>query len=492
MGDVRGFLEHARRERPHVDPAKRLEVWTEIERPMPEDALRAQASRCMDCGVPFCQSDTGCPVDNLIPVWNDLAYRGRWREALERLHATNNFPEWTGRVCPAPCEGACVLGIHDAPVAIKAIEVEIVERGFAEGWIVPRPPAVETGRRVAIVGSGPAGLAAAQQLRRAGHGVTVFERDDRVGGLLTYGIPNMKLDKAAVERRVQQLAAEGVRFVTGAHVGVDVSVEELRTSHDALLLAVGATTPRDLAIPGRRGLRGIHFAMELLTEATRRALGDEPDHARPDAAGKRVIVIGGGDTGTDCVATALRQGCASLTNLELMARPPEVRGPGNPWPEWPAIFRVDYGHEEAAARFGADPRRYAALTKRFLGDDAGRVSGVETVDVAWEGGALREVPGSARVHEADLVLLALGFTGPEEVGGLALTRGPRGAFAAGRGHEAGHPTGYETEYEGVFVAGDCRRGQSLIVWAIAEGRAAARAIDERLMGESALSAPSAL
>lgn len=489
MGKVTGFLEHARQERPHDDPKRRLDVWSELVRELPEDALRAQGARCMDCGVPFCQSETGCPIDNLIPEWNDLVYRGRWREALDRLHLTNNFPELTGRVCPAPCEGACVLGINADPVTIKSLEQAIVDRGFAEGWIVPEPPAHETGFSVGIVGSGPAGLTAAQQLRRAGHGVTVYERDDRVGGLLTYGIPNMKLDKAVVERRLDQLRSEGVRFETNVNVGVTTSIDELRAAHDALLLATGATAPRDLRVPGRDELDGVMFAMDYLRPVTKALLDPSYEGPVPSAKDRRVLVIGGGDTGTDCIGTALRQGCASLVSFELLDRPPDDRAHDNPWPEWPRIFRVDYGHEEAAAKLGADPREFDVLTKRLVGDEQGRVTGVETVQVRWSKGAdgrsaMEEVPGSERTLEADLVLLAMGFVGPEQeiAEQLELDRDARRNYAAGYGD-------YRTNVGGVFAAGDCRRGQSLVVWAIAEGRGAARAIDAHLMGQSDLPAP---
>lgn len=504
MGKPTGFMEIGRRTLPYVDAKKRLETWDEFVEGADEATLRDQGARCMDCGVPFCQSETGCPVDNLIPEWNDLVYRGQWREAVERLHKTNNFPEVTGRVCPAPCEGACVLGIHEPPVSIKNIEQMIVDRGFAEGWIVPLPPSRETGKKVAIIGSGPAGLAAAQQLRRVGHEVTVYEREDAIGGLMMYGIPYMKLDKRILERRVAQLREEGVRFVTGVEVGKDVSMEQLRAENDAVLVAVGATRPRDLPVPGRE-LSGIHFAMELLTENTRtvvaesgsRANGKPGIHTRAEdakttpihCAGKRVIVIGGGDTGTDCIGTALRHGCKSLVNFELMDRPPAERAADNPWPEWPRIFRVDYGHHEAAAVFGDDPREFAILTKRFVGDEKGQVRGVETVRVRWVKGddgrmALEEIPGSEELFEADLVFLAMGFVGPEDTvpADASLERDTRSNIAAD--YER-----FATSADGVFAAGDCRRGQSLVVWAIAEGRGAARAIDQYLMGESDLQRP---
>ncbi len=489
MGKVTGFKEYERQAVPHRDPIVRLRTFDELLSEVPEEHLRTQGARCMDCGVPFCQSHEGCPIDNLIPEWNDLVYRGRWREALDRLHATNNFPEFTGRVCPAPCEGACVLGIHEPAVTIKNIEQAIVDRGFEEGWVVPEPPDTRTGKSVAVIGSGPAGLAAAQQLNRAGHAVTVYERDDRIGGLLMYGIPNMKLDKQIVQRRIEQLSAEGIHFVTNAHVGVNVSMDEVRASHDAVLLACGATRPRDLPIPGR-DLDGVHFAMELLTKNTKSLLDSGlEDGQHISAKDRKVIVIGGGDTGTDCIGTALRHGCASVVNFELMDRPPAGRGEDNPWPTWPRVFRVEYGHEEAKAVFGKDPRRFAVLSKELVADDSGRVKGIRTVDLEWtvdDRGkrSFRELPGSERVWEADLVLLALGFVGPEDTlaDQLGLARDAHGNFEAEYGR-------FATSVEGVFAAGDARRGQSLVVWAIAEGRGAARAIDEYLMGESDLPCP---
>ncbi len=493
MGKPTGFKEFDRAVVPSADPKLRLATFEEFTLPPEEGHLALQGARCMDCGVPFCMSDTGCPVDNLIPEWNDLVYRGMWREACDRLHKTNNFPEVTGRVCPAPCEGACVLGIHEPPVTIKNLEQAIVDRGFAEGWIVPRPPERETQKSVAIVGSGPAGLAAAQQLRRVGHRVTVYERDDRVGGLMMYGIPNMKLDKRVLERRLEQLREEGVTFVTGIEVGRDLPMEHLWQQNDAVLLAMGATRPRDLPVEGRE-LAGIHFAMDFLRPNTKALMdhgytleGAAADHL--SAKGRRVLVIGGGDTGTDCLGTSLRHGCASLVNFELLDPKPPERAPDNPWPEFPQVFKVDYGHAEAAAVFGQDPREFAIRTKRFVGDDAGRVCGVETVRVRWsrddEGRwRMEDVPGSEERWEADLVLLAMGFVGPEEtaLAHLELARDARGNVAADYGR-------YATSAEGIFAAGDVRRGQSLVVWAIAEGRGAARAIDEFLMGESDLAEP---
>ncbi len=489
MGKPTGFKEFPRVTVPYSDPLKRVEGWDEFMVDVPEEHLRKQGARCMDCGVPFCQSATGCPIDNLIPEWNDLVYRGRWREALDRLHKTNNFPEFTGRVCPAPCEGACVLGIIEPAVTIKNIECAIVDRGFEEGWIQPEPAEHRTGKKVAIIGSGPAGLTAAQQLARAGHAVTVYERDDRIGGLLTYGIPNMKLDKDIVERRLDIMRAEGVEFITNAHVGVNTDAQKIRAESDAVIIAAGATRPRDLPIPGRE-LEGVHFAMEFLLKNTKSLMDSKlQDGAYIDAKGKRVIVIGGGDTGTDCIGTSLRHGCSSLVNFELLPKPPPERAPDNPWPEWPVIFRVDYGHQEAKAKFGKDPREYCVLSKRFIDDGKGRVAGVETVRVEWNKDAdgkwqMTEVPGSEAVFEADLIFLAMGFLGPEDtlVEQLALERDPRSNIKAEYGD-------YATSAEGVFAAGDCRRGQSLVVWGIAEGRGAARAVDAYLMGSSDLPAP---
>ena len=489
MGKPTGFKEFPRETIPYSDPLERVSDWDEFTVDVPEEHLRTQGARCMDCGVPFCQSATGCPIDNLIPEWNDLVYHGRWREAVDRLHKTNNFPEFTGRVCPAPCEGACVLGISEPAVTIKNIECAIVDKGFAEGWIKPEPPTERTGKKVAVIGSGPAGLTAAQQLNRAGHSVTVYERDDRIGGLLTYGIPNMKLDKGIVDRRVDIMRAEGVEFTTNAHVGVNTDAQKLRTENDALILTCGATRPRDLPIPGRE-LNGVHFAMEFLLKNTKSLMDSKlEDGAYISAKGKRVIVIGGGDTGTDCIGTSIRHGCTSLVNFELLPKPPAERAPDNPWPEWPAIFRVDYGHQEAEAKFGKDPREFLVLSKRFLDDGNGNLTGVETVRVEWtkdtEGRwQMSEVPGSEETFEADLVFLAMGFLGPEDTLAeqLGLERDARSNFKADYGE-------YATSTEGVFAAGDCRRGQSLVVWGIAEGRGAARAVDAFLMGSSDLPAP---
>ncbi len=483
MGKHSGFLEFPRSAVPYRDAAKRIGDFDEIFTDPDESLLRRQGARCMDCGVPFCQTATGCPIDNLIPEWNDLVYRGQWKAALDRLHQTNNFPEFTGRTCPAPCEGACVLGITDPPVTIKNIENAIIDRGFAEGWVRHDPPAQRSGRTVAVVGSGPAGLAAADQLNKASHEVTVFEREDRIGGLLMYGIPNMKLDKSLVDRRVQLMAESGIRFRAGADVGVNVDPDELRAEYDAVLLATGATRPRDLPIPGREQ-SGIHFAMEFLTENTRSLLDSGLRDGRfINARGRDVIVIGGGDTGADCIGTALRHGCRSLVNLELLDRPPAERPPDNPWPEWPLIFRTEYAHEESAARFGSDPRSFSVLSKSFSGNGDG-VTALNTVNIRWQldGRARKmiELEGTENTLKADLVLLAMGFLGPEDYVArpLGLELDSRSNYKAVHGD-------YRTNVPGVFAAGDCRRGQSLVVWAINEGRGAAAAIDAWLSAGTA-------
>jgi glutamate synthase (NADPH/NADH) small chain len=447
----------------------------------------------MDCGVPFCHTGTliegmaaGCPINNLIPEWNDLVYRGHWREALERLHKTNNFPEFTGRVCPAPCEGSCVLGINEPPVTIKSIECAIVDKGFEEGWVVPEPPLERTSKKVAVVGSGPAGLAAAAQLNRAGHWVTVFERADRIGGLLMYGIPNMKLDKGLVQRRVDLMAAEGIAFVVNCEVGKDYPAECLRREFDAVVLCGGATHPNDFFTKTEgRNLQGIHFAMEFLHANTKSFLdSNHGDGHFVSAKDKDVIVIGGGDTGTDCVGTALRHGCRSLVQFEVLARPPLSRAPDNPWPQWPKVYKLDYGQEEAAALFGADPREYLIQTKKLVGEQ-GRVKELHTVRVEWvkdNGRPIpREVPGTERVFPAQLVLFAMGFRGPENqlLDQLGVEKDPRTNARAEHGK-------FATNLPGVFAAGDMRRGQSLVVWAINEGRGAARECDRYLMGETGL------
>ncbi|MBI3411891.1 MAG: glutamate synthase subunit beta [Planctomycetes bacterium] len=491
MGKPSGFLDFPRELPLARPPVQRIGDWDEFHVHANESMLQEQGARCMDCGIPFCHTGTllggmasGCPLGNLIPEWNDLVYRGLWREALERLHKTNNFPEFTGRVCPAPCEGSCVLGISEPPVAIKSIECAIVDKGFAEGWIGPEPPLTRSGKKVAVVGSGPAGLAAAAQLNRAGHWVTVFERADRIGGLLMYGIPNMKLDKKrVVERRVTLLRAEGIRFVTRCEVGTELPVEQLREEFDAVVLCGGAAKPRDLQVDGRN-LAGIHFAMDFLTANTKSLLDSgHEDGKYISAKGKDVVVIGGGDTGTDCVGTALRHGCKSLIQFEILPKPPSDRAPDNPWPQWPKIHRLDYGHEESAALFGADPRRYMIQTKRFLGDRCGRIKEIHTMRVEWTSDngkpAPREIPGSDQILPAQLVLLALGFLGPENrlLQKLGVKQDARSNAAADCGT-------YATNVPGIFAAGDMRRGQSLVVWAIHEGRGAARECDRFLMGLS--------
>jgi glutamate synthase (NADPH/NADH) small chain len=490
MGKPTGFKEIRREVPVDASPLERVKDWNEFHEHMPVEKLQAQGARCMDCGIPFCHTGsllagmaTGCPVNNLIPEWNDLIYRGLWREALDRLHKTNNFPEFTGRVCPAPCEGSCVLGISEPPVTIKNIEASIIDRGFQEGWVVAQPPAKRTGKKVAVVGSGPAGLAAAAQLNKAGHAVTVFERADRIGGLLMYGIPNMKLDKKIVQRRVDLLIQEGVKFVVNTEVGKNYPAEKLLKEFDATVLCGGATKPRDLPIPGRE-LKGIHFAMEFLHANTKAVL--DGSAAPISAEGKDVVVIGGGDTGTDCVGTSMRHGCKSLIQLEILPQPPESRASDNPWPQWPKVYKMDYGQEEAAARFGADPRKYLVTAKKFVGDDKGSVKEVHIVRIEWakddKGRFIpKEIPGSEQVLPAQRVLLAMGFLGPEEtvLKGLGVQQDERTNAKAEYGN-------FLTGVKGVFAAGDMRRGQSLIVWAINEGRAAARAVDEFLMGSTDL------
>ncbi len=486
MGKPTGFLEYARRSVIDRDPAVRVQDFNEFHIHLDETERREQGARCMDCGTPFCQSDYGCPVDNLIPEWNDLVYRGRWQEAFERLMKTNNFPEYTGRVCPAPCESACVLAINEPAVTIKDNECAIIDRAYDSGLMKPRIPAWRSGKRIAIVGSGPAGLAAADQLNQAGHLVTVFERDDRIGGLLMYGIPNMKLDKRLVEQRNAIMASEGIEFRPGVWVGRDIDPEQLIADWDAVLLTVGATKPRDLPTPGRQ-LNGIHFAMDFLRANTRSLLDSElADGNYISAKDKHVIVIGGGDTGTDCIGTSIRHGARSITNFELLSRPAAERSAEYPWPVYPRLLKNDYGHEEVQARFGADPRQFSILTKEFLGNDQGAVSAVTTVRVKWhkppgERPQMEEIAGSEQRWPADLVLLAMGFLGPEDdiASQLGLERDTRSNIRADFG-------AFSTSKPKVFAAGDARRGQSLVVWAIKEGREAAREVDRFLMGRTVL------
>jgi len=475
---------------PDREPLERIKDWNEFHEEMAASDLQKQGARCMDCGTPYCHTGfllsgmaSGCPIHNLIPEWNDYVYNGFWREAYDRLMKTNNFPEFTGRVCPAPCEGSCVLGIVEPPVSIKNIECSIIEHAFAEGWVEPKTIAHRTGKRVAVIGSGPAGLACADQLNKAGHSVTVFERDDRIGGLMMYGIPNMKLDKTlVVERRVNIMKAEGITFMPSTEVGVDYPADKLLEEFDAVVICTGATKPRDLTVEGR-AFSGVHFAMDFLRSSTR-ALLDATEPAIT-AEGKDVIVIGGGDTGTDCVATSLRQGCRSVVQLEIMPKPALERQPDNPWPEWPKVFKVDYGQEEAAALQGEDPRRYCMMTKKFLDQGTGELQAVEVSKVEWvmdEGRYVpRPVSGTEEILPSQLVLLAMGFIGPEEnlLQQLQITQD-------GRGNIRADETNCRTNKPGIFAAGDARRGQSLVVWAINEGRAAARECDRYLMGMTCL------
>ncbi|MFN7948189.1 MAG: glutamate synthase subunit beta [Blastocatellia bacterium] len=493
MGKPTGFLEYTRELPVDRHPAERIHDWNEFHDHFTDAELQQQGARCMDCGVPFCHTGklisgaaSGCPINNLIPEWNDLVYRGQWKEALYRLHSTNNFPEFTGRVCPAPCEGSCVLGISQPPVTIKNIEVSIIERGFEEGWVVAEPPRKRTGKKVAVVGSGPAGLACASQLNRAGHLVTVFERADRIGGLLMYGIPNMKLEKQIVERRLDLMAEEGVKFITRTEVGKNYPTEKLLNEFDAVVLTGGATHARNLEVGGRN-LKGVHYAMEFLHANTKSLMDSHlADGHYISAKDKDVIVIGGGDTGTDCVGTSMRHGCRSLVQFEILPKPPIERAANNPWPEWPKIYRLDYGQEEAAAVFGDDPRVYSILTKRIVGDDDDNVKEVHTVDIEWGKGAdgrfgMQEVAGTERIWPAQLVLLAMGFLGPEKDGMLAQL----GVELDARGNVR-IDRNCMTSRAGVFAAGDMSRGQSLVVWAIHDGRAAARGVDLYLMGETQL------
>ena len=479
MADPNGFLKHTHRETPVRRPVDlRLKDWKEVYEEFSKETLQVQASRCMDCGIPFCHN--GCPLGNLIPEWNDLVYRDRWRDGIERLHATNNFPEFTGRLCPAPCEASCVLGTNQDPVTIKQVEVELIDNAFDQGWVKPMVPDVKTGKKVAVVGSGPAGLAAAQQLTRAGHDVTVFERADRIGGLLRYGIPEFKMEKRHIDRRLEQMAAEGTQFRAGVNVGVDITVEQLQDDFDAVVLAGGATAWRDLPIPGRE-LEGIYQAMEYLPWGNRVQLGDDvvdADGQPPiTAKDKKVVIIGGGDTGADCLGTAHRQGAESIHQFEIMPRPPEERAESTPWPTYPLMFRVSSAHEEGGERV------FSVNTEEFLGTD-GKVSALKVHEVAMKAGKFEKVEGSDFELAADIVFLAMGFVGPEREGLLS----ELGVELTDRGNVA-RDNDFQTTVPGVFVAGDMGRGQSLIVWAIAEGRAAAAGVDRYLMGESALPKP---
>ena len=480
MGKITGFLEEPRVKQPYRPVEERIQDWNQVMQPWPVEPLKKQASRCMDCGIPFCHE--GCPLGNLIPDWNDLVYRDQWLEAIKRLHATNNFPEFTGTLCPAPCEGSCVLAINDDAVTIKAVELTIIDKAWENGWIKPELAEVKTGKKIAIVGSGPAGLAAAQQLARAGHDVTLFERDDRIGGLLRYGIPEFKMEKKRLDRRLEQMESEGVIFKTNAHVGKNVSIKYLKKEFDALLLTGGATDARDLPAEGRE-LNGIHQAMEFLPMQNKLCEGDDKPDNFISAEGKHVVIIGGGDTGADCLGTVNRQGCASVHQLEIMAKPPNMRAEENPWPEWPRIFRTSAAHEEGVERV------YAVSTKRFVDNGQGNVKALELVEVEMKNVdgriSFEEVEGSEHTIDCDLALLAMGFLGPEKPGMLEQL----GEELDGRGNVVADKKTWMTSVKGVFTAGDMQRGQSLIVWAIAEGRSAARGVDAYLMGSSDLPAP---
>lgn len=480
MGKITGFMDYDRVKQSYRPVEKRLKDYNQVMEPWPVAPLKDQAARCMDCGIPFCHQ--GCPLGNLIPDWNDLVFRDQWLEAIKRLHATNNFPEFTGTLCPAPCEGSCVLGINEDPVSIKAVEWSIINKAWENGWIKPEPPETKTGKKVAVIGSGPAGLATAQQLARVGHDVTVFERDDRIGGLLRYGIPEFKMEKKVLDRRLEQMEAEGVTFKTNCHVGDNVSIDELKNDYDALVLTGGACERRDLPVEGRE-LNGIYQAMHYLPMQNRVCEGDAPQVDFISAEGKHVVIIGGGDTGADCLGTANRQGCASVHQLEIMPKPPQTRAEDNPWPEWPRIFRTASAHEEGVERV------YSVSTKQFIDDGKGNVKTLQLVNVELKNVdgrmSFEEVAGSEREIPCDLALLAMGFLGPEKPGMLEQL----GCEVDARGNVIADPKTWMTSVDGVFTAGDMRRGQSLIVWAIAEGRSAAAAVDEYLMGSSDLPKP---
>lgn len=482
MGKVTGFKEFDRKTEDYRTVELRLKDYGEIFTGTHDSKhLQEQGARCMDCGVPFCQSDNGCPVNNLIPEWNDLVYHGKWQEALTRLHKTNNFPEFTGRVCPAPCEGSCVLGLNNPAVTIKNIEQAIVDKGFEQGWIQPTKIAYRTGKKVAIIGSGPAGLAAAEELNKLGHNVSVFERSDRIGGLLMYGIPNMKLGKDIVERRVNLLKDTGIEFITNVDVGKNINIAQLQKYFDALVFTTGATQARDLPADNRDA-QGIHLAIEYLTKNTQSLLDTgSADNSDLSAKDKDVVVIGGGDTGTDCIGTALRQGAKSIVNFELMGKPPKTRADNNPWPLWPRICRVDYGHTEAQKIFGEDPRQYHLMTKSFIKDKSGKVTGLTTVNVDFKGGKFIEQAGSEKTWNAQLVLLSMGFVSPEHYlsDDANISLDERGNYQAKYGE-------YATSQTGIFTAGDCRRGQSLVVWAIHEGRGVAKSVNHYLSKQSTI------
>lgn len=489
LDKLRGFMKYDRASYQYRDVKTRQKDWKEIyNHKVVKDGLKVQAARCMDCGVPFCQSHDGCPLSNIIPKWNDLIFRDDWKEALNQLLQTNNFPEFTGRVCPAPCEGACVLGINSPPVTIKNIECAIIDHAFEMGWIKPEPPLTRTGKKVAVIGSGPSGLAAAAQLNKAGHTVTVYERNDRPGGLLRYGIPTMKLDKDVVQRRVDLMTQEGIAFVCGQEVGKDLPATNILAENDAMVLALGATYPRDLPIPGRN-LNGIHYAMSFLESWQKVQHGNELDYLKVYAKDKDVVIIGGGDTGCDCIATSLRQGAKSITTFEILPPPPPTRASSNPWPTWPRVFKLDYGHEEVQLKFGKDPRIFNIKSTEFVDDGNGNVKGIKTMKVEWtkdKAGRwnMADVPGSEEFIKCDMVLLAMGFLGPEKkiVDELKAKLDPRGNLETPQNK-------YSTSIPRVYAAGDCRRGQSLVVWAISEGRQAARQVDLDLMGSTCLAGP---